>query len=81
MSALASSILSPWRNSFRYLQRQAHEKPVIFFSLILGCIGPVLVVTVPPVRKSMGYKPAERVPTSYPVPNRARRPVQGYEDP
>lgn len=49
------------------LQRHfAHEKPVIFFSLVLGGIGPVLLVTVPPIRTRMGWKPAERVPTSYP---------------
>jgi hypothetical protein len=56
-----------------------------------------MVLTVPPIRSRMGYKPAERVPTSYPggfflsprlaklirmvVPNRPRRTVEGYEDP
>ena len=47
-------------------QRQAHEQPVIFYSIILGLIGPVMVVTVPPVRKSLGWRPAEPIPTSYP---------------
>lgn len=31
-----------------------------------GHIGPVLALTVPPVRKSMGWKPAERIPTTFP---------------
>jgi len=74
-------VFSPYRNAYRYLRYQAHENPVIFFSVVLGSIGPVLVVAVPPIRKSMGWTPAERIPTSYPVPNRPRRPVQGYEDP
>lgn len=28
--------------------------------------GPVLVVAVPPIRKSMGWKPTERIPTTFP---------------
>ncbi|KAI0739670.1 hypothetical protein C8Q80DRAFT_1111557, partial [Daedaleopsis nitida] len=61
-------------------QRQAHEQPVIFYSVAIGLIGPAIVVAVPPVRKSLGWRPAESIPTSYPVPNRMRRAVQGYED-
>ncbi|PIL32543.1 hypothetical protein GSI_05246 [Ganoderma sinense ZZ0214-1] len=66
--------------TYRYLQRQAHEQPVIFFSVVIGLIGPAMVVTVPSIRKSLGWKPSEPIPTSYPVPNRPRRPVSGYED-
>ncbi|KAI0808229.1 hypothetical protein C8Q74DRAFT_1363636 [Fomes fomentarius] len=69
-----------FRQTYRYLQRQAHEQPTIFYSVVIGLIGPVLVITVPPIRKSLGWRPAEPIPTSYPVPNRPRRPVQGYED-
>ncbi|KAI0667472.1 hypothetical protein C8Q78DRAFT_381843 [Trametes maxima] len=72
--------LFSFRQTYRYLQRQAHEQPVIFYSVVIGLIGPVLLVTVPPVRKSLGYKTSEPIPTSYPVPSRPRRPVQGYED-
>ncbi|TFK40351.1 hypothetical protein BDQ12DRAFT_648808 [Crucibulum laeve] len=75
-----ASLTAPFRNTFRYLQRQAHENPVIFYSVIIGSIGPVLVVAVPPIRAHFGWRPAEMVPTSYPLPNRPRRPVQGYED-
>lgn len=25
-----------------------------------------MVLTVPPIRKSMGWKPAEKIPTTYP---------------
>lgn len=28
--------------------------------------GPLMVLTVPPIRKSMGWKPAEKIPTTYP---------------
>ncbi|KAH9850408.1 hypothetical protein C2E23DRAFT_834969 [Lenzites betulinus] len=72
--------LFSFRQTYRYLQRQAHEQPTIFYAVVIGLIGPVMLVTVPPIRKSLGYKNPEIIPTSYPVPNRARRPVQGYED-
>jgi hypothetical protein len=29
-------------------------------------LGPVMVVTVPPIRKRMGWKPADRIPTTFP---------------
>ncbi|KAG7527679.1 hypothetical protein FFLO_06695 [Filobasidium floriforme] len=66
---------------YRYLQRMAHEQPVIFWSLGLGAVGPVMALTVPPIRKSMGWKPSERIPTTFPLPNRARQPTTGFEDP
>ncbi|ORY25327.1 hypothetical protein BCR39DRAFT_544312 [Naematelia encephala] len=66
---------------YRYLQRTAHESPVIFYSLLIGISGPVMVLTVPPIRRSFGYQSPPRIPASYPVPDRPRRTVQGYEDP
>jgi len=48
-------------------RRMSHEQPVIYYSCILGGIGPILVVAVPPLRKSLfGYEPAEAPPASYP---------------
>ncbi|KDR76193.1 hypothetical protein GALMADRAFT_68001 [Galerina marginata CBS 339.88] len=76
-----SSITAPFLRTYRYLQRQAHESPVIFYSVVIGAIGPLMALTVPPIRQSMGYKPAEMIPATYPVPNRPRRPTVGYEDP
>ncbi|PPQ85381.1 hypothetical protein CVT25_006412 [Psilocybe cyanescens] len=75
-----SAITSPFRNTYRYLQRQAHENPVIFYSVVIGAIGPVMAVVIPPIRENMGYKHAEMIPATYPVPNRPRRPTVGYED-
>jgi hypothetical protein len=61
-------------------------------------MGPVILLTVPPIKARLGYKPQEPIPLSYPgpfasnsvfflclnyvrsVPNRPRRPVQGYDD-
>lgn len=48
-------------------QRCAHEQPVIFYSLAIGWIGPVAVITVPSFRKNyLGWVPPEAVPTTYP---------------
>ncbi|KAF7312253.1 DUF155 domain-containing protein [Mycena indigotica] len=71
---------SVFRASYRVLQRHAHESPVIFYSCVIGLIGPALLVTVPPLKEQLGYKPAEPIPLSYPLPNRPRRPVHGFED-
>ncbi|KAF7330587.1 DUF155 domain-containing protein [Mycena venus] len=69
-----------FRSTYRMFQRHAHESPIIFYSCVIGLIGPVVLVAVPPIKQRLGYKPAEPIPISYPLPNRARRPVQGYED-
>ncbi|KAK1217256.1 n19m, NADH-ubiquinone oxidoreductase 9.5 kDa subunit [Marasmius sp. AFHP31] len=75
-----ASLFSPFRRSYNYMFRLAHEKPAIFYSCVVGAIGPVLVVAVPPLRESFGYRPAEMPPTTYPLPRRARREITGYDD-
>ncbi|KAF8509877.1 hypothetical protein BU17DRAFT_55867 [Hysterangium stoloniferum] len=81
MSGLLRPIFTPWRNAFRYTRELAHDKPVIFWSLCMGLLSPVLLIGVPPIRAKMGYVSPAEVPMSYPVPKRQRRPVTGYEDP
>ncbi|SJL09775.1 uncharacterized protein ARMOST_13156 [Armillaria ostoyae] len=41
-----------------------------------------MAYTIPSIRETyFGYKPAERVPITYPLPQRPRRPVPpGYDD-
>ena len=51
-------------------QRQAHESPVLFYSVVLGSIGPVLAFGVPPIRERLGYRPPELIPTTYPSASR-----------
>ncbi|PWN31050.1 hypothetical protein BDZ90DRAFT_277458 [Jaminaea rosea] len=76
-----AAIFGPLRGTYRYLQRCAHEQPVIFYSLAIGWIGPVAVITVPSFRKNyLGWVPPEAVPTTYPLPQRKREEVTGYDD-
>merc|ERR1711939_1239415 len=81
MASLAGAFVNPFRNSFRYMQRQAHEQPVIFFSIILGAMGPLSVLIVPPIRKNyFGYVSPARPPTTYPLPRRERdKSLKGYD--
>ncbi|SOV02361.1 related to nadh-ubiquinone oxidoreductase 9.5 kDa subunit [Ustilago sp. UG-2017a] len=74
------SLFSPFRSTYRYLQYAAHEHPAVFFSIAIGSVGPVAVLTVPPIRKAYGWKPAEKVPTSYPLPARPRQEITAYDD-
>ncbi|GAA5832262.1 hypothetical protein JCM11251_004299 [Rhodosporidiobolus azoricus] len=75
------SLAGPFRRTYSYLQRQAHEQPAVFYSIAIGFVGPALVVAVPEIRsRFFGWKPVERPPTTYPLPNRPRESPQGYED-
>lgn len=47
-------------------QRQAHEQPVIFYSLVIGFAGPLMVPTVPAIRTKFGWKRPEPIPLTYP---------------
>ncbi|GAA5915931.1 hypothetical protein JCM8208_003668 [Rhodotorula glutinis] len=76
-----SAVFSPFRRGAAFIQRSAHESPPVFWAIVLGALGPAMVLTVPEARKRFfGYKQAERAPTTYPLPNRPREAVEGYED-
>lgn len=57
MASISSAFVNPFRQSFRYVQRQAHENPVITYSIALGVVGKLktstdqkqLQVTVQPI--------------------------------
>ncbi|ORY87938.1 hypothetical protein BCR37DRAFT_390445 [Protomyces lactucae-debilis] len=69
-----------WASPIKYLRWAAHERPNVFYSLLLGGLGPVALLVVPPVRRSLGFTRAEPVPLSYPLPNRKRETLKGFED-
>lgn len=55
-----------WGSPIRYLRWASHEKPAIFYSVLIGCMGPVLLVGVPPLRRAMGDQDPPRIPYTYP---------------
>lgn len=55
-----------FRQPFHYIRWASHEKPAIFYSIVIGSMGPVFLVVVPPIRKYFGDGPREKVPMTYP---------------
>ncbi|KAI9480188.1 hypothetical protein BX667DRAFT_513981 [Coemansia mojavensis] len=62
------------------LRKATFSQPFAVWGLGLGFAGPLLVLVVPPIQKSLGYVAPAAVPQSYPLPQRERRPTHGYED-
>ena len=55
-----------FQTPFRFLRWASHEKPAIFYSFILGSMGPVCVFTVPPIRHRLGDPDRPPIPMTYP---------------
>ncbi|KXL47853.1 hypothetical protein M433DRAFT_157457 [Acidomyces richmondensis BFW] len=64
----------------QYMVWAARVKPAIFWSCVIGCIGPVMVVVVPPIRHYLGDGPRPQIPLTYPIPKGPRRIPPGYDD-
>ena len=56
----------------RYLKWASYNKPAYFYSIVVGCIGPVMVFTVPSIRRYLGEEPIPKIPLTYPVPKGER---------
>ncbi|PLW13613.1 hypothetical protein PCANC_02265 [Puccinia coronata f. sp. avenae] len=82
MSSASAIRLSRFQKFRRYMQYQAHENPAIFWSVAIGAAGPVLLATVPPIRRNyFGYVSPDPIPMSYPLPQRKRNTeLKGYDD-
>jgi len=76
------SIAKPyfWSQPFRYLRWSAHEKPALFYSVVIGLIGPVMIAVVPPIRYRMGDNKRPPIPLTYPIPAGPRKIPQGFDD-
>ena len=55
-----------WRQPLRYMHWASVERPAIFWSCVVGCIGPIMVVTVPPIRRYFGDGERPPIPMTYP---------------
>lgn len=58
-----------FQTPFRYLRYVSHEKPAIFYSFIMGSMGPVILVAAPPIRYRLGDGPRPPIPMTYPSNN------------
>ncbi|KIX98160.1 uncharacterized protein Z520_06240 [Fonsecaea multimorphosa CBS 102226] len=55
-----------WGQPIRYLRWAAHEKPAIFWSCVIGGLGPATFVFIPPMRRYFGDQDPPRIPLTYP---------------
>ncbi|ORY06178.1 hypothetical protein K493DRAFT_310680 [Basidiobolus meristosporus CBS 931.73] len=64
-----------------YLRAQTLNNPVVVWSIALGCSSPLMVIVVPKIRRDyLGIARVPEIPTSYPIPNRARQIPLGFDD-
>lgn len=55
-----------WSTPLRYMRWASHERPAIFYSIIIGAMGPVFLVTLPKIRYALGDVDPEPIPFTYP---------------
>jgi hypothetical protein len=55
-----------FKQPLRYLKWASINKPAYFYSIIVGCAGPVMLVTVPPFRRYLGNEQIPKIPMTYP---------------
>jgi hypothetical protein len=55
-----------WSSPIRYLRWAQHEKPAIFWSIVLGAMGPPILFAGRPFREWIGDEIPKAIPTSYP---------------
>nr|POF07144.1 nadh-ubiquinone oxidoreductase 9.5 kda subunit [Quercus suber] len=82
-SAIAYPIMAPvhfWSNPVSYVQWAARAKPAILWSIVVGSMGPVILVVAPPVRRYFGDGPRPQIPLTYPIPKGPRQIPEGYDD-
>ncbi|KXJ94185.1 hypothetical protein Micbo1qcDRAFT_231728 [Microdochium bolleyi] len=69
-----------WAGPLRYLRWSSRERPAFFWSVVVGAMGPAMMVVVPPARRALGYEKREFIPMTYPIPTGPRKQVSGYDD-
>ncbi|RJE18987.1 hypothetical protein PHISCL_08681 [Aspergillus sclerotialis] len=69
-----------WSTPLRYFRWASHERPAYFWSILIGSMGPVTVLTVPPIRRYFGDVDPEPIPLTYPIPKGPRVIPKGYDD-
>ncbi|OCK79957.1 NADH-ubiquinone oxidoreductase 9.5 kDa subunit [Lepidopterella palustris CBS 459.81] len=78
---MASTAPFFFRQPIRYLRWASHEKPAIFYSIVIGSAGPVIMVIAPPIRRYFGDEISRpKIPLTYPIPKGPRQIPSGYDD-
>lgn len=55
-----------WQTPIRYWRWSSRERPALFWSCVIGALGPVTLAVVPPIRHALGDYDAKPIPTTYP---------------
>lgn len=68
MSLMANLTAAPhfWRQPVRYMRWASHEKPAIFFSILIGAAGPLMLIGAPPIQRYFGWQKRIEIPATYP---------------
>ena len=61
-----SSIPRFFSQPLRYLRWASIEKPAIFYSIVIGSLGPIVMFVVPPIRHRLGDPQRPQIPLTYP---------------
>ncbi|KAK4151447.1 hypothetical protein C8A00DRAFT_45340 [Chaetomidium leptoderma] len=69
-----------WAGPLRYVRWSARERPGYFWAVFIGALGPVSLLTVPPLRRAIGDPDAAPIPLTYPVPAGPRKTLTAYGD-
>ena len=67
-----------WSTPGLYIKWAARNKPAIFWSIVVGSVGPVMAVVVPPIRARFGDGPRPQIPLTYPSKSRPLQPSLPY---
>ncbi|KAK3044056.1 hypothetical protein LTS18_002284, partial [Coniosporium uncinatum] len=67
-AAAAGTASSPrfWSTPLTYCRWASHEKPGIFYSILIGSLGPIIAIAAPPLRRRYGDGPRPKIPLTYP---------------
>nr|OQO22161.1 hypothetical protein B0A51_08364 [Rachicladosporium sp. CCFEE 5018] len=72
--------VSFWTAPTTYIHWAARAKPAIFWSIVIGCMGPLTLIVVPPLRERLGDPMRSQIPLTYPTPRGRRQIPSGYDD-
>ncbi|KAJ3063189.1 hypothetical protein HDU98_000966 [Podochytrium sp. JEL0797] len=65
---------------YNYLKYNLHNHPAVFMAFAFSLSMPVMLFGVYPYRRQLGYTRPVDVPRTYPMPQREREPISGYDD-